>query len=272
MKTTALCLLLAGAASNQQCMLVAHAFVPSGTGRIISYGGSSRLSQLQMSDQPQQQQPMDPQQYQQQQQYQQPPQQYQQQAAPQQQQAWYTAVDPTSGNTYWYNIYTSETSWTPPPGAIPPPPPVGQPMQQAQGQGQAQAQSKDAQRLGQGKTKRNPDADRIVNKADVYLAMLKQDSTTRTLARHYGDVEGSNQVFADPEIEIIRNTVIDNPYVQKEKELIETTDDEMLPITMMQSEAQEQKRKQEIAEKGAATGPQYKQKLEQMKNRRNKKE
>ena len=65
---------------------------------------------------------------------------------------------------------------------------------------------------------------------------------------------------------------IDNPYVQKEKDLIETADDELLPITMMQSEAQEQRRKQEIAEKGAATGPQYKQKLEQMKNRRSKKE
>ena len=264
MKTTALCLFLAGAASNQQGVLVAHAFVPSGTARVISYAGSSRLfqrmtsqSQLQMSDQPQQQQPLDPQQY-------------QQQAAPQQQ-AWSTAVDPASGNTYWYNIYTSETSWTPPPGAIPPPPPVGQPMQQAQGQGQTQS-SRDAQRLGQGKTKRNPDADRIVNKADVYLAMLKQDSTTRTMARHWGDVEASNQVFADPEIEEIRNTVIDNPYVQKEKELIETADDELLPITMMQSEAREQRRKQEIAEKGAATGPQYKQKLEQMKNRRSKKE
>ena len=56
-----------------------------------------------------------------------------------------------------------------------------------------------------------------------------------------------------------------------EKELIET-DGEMPPITVVQSEAQDQRRKQEIAEKGAATGPQHKQKLEQMKNRRSKKE
>lgn len=248
-----------------------------------------------MSDQsPQQQQPLDPQQYQQQQpvqyqqqqpdqyqQYQQQPAQYQQYpqqqpvqyqqpqpAAPVQQQAWNSAVDPASGNTYWYNVYTGETSWTPPPPAAmpPPPPPAGQPMQPMQGQSQAQAQQ--AERLGQGKTKRNPDADRIVNKADVYLAMLKQDSTTRTMARHYGNIDASNQVFADPEIERIRNTVIDNPYVQKEKEMIETADDEMLPVQLMQNEAMEARRKEEIEKKGAQSGPKYKQKLEQMKNRR----
>jgi len=229
---------------------------------------------LQMSDQPQQQQPQDPQQHQQQpldpQQYQQQPVQYQQQPVQYQQpvQAWSTAVDPTSGNTYWYNIYTGETSWTPPPGAIPPPPPVGQQPLQTMQQGQAQ----DNERMGQGRNKRNPDADRIVNKADVYVAMLKQDSTTRTLARHYGQIDASNQVFADPEIEKIRNTVIDNPYVQKEKDLLETADDEMLPIRMLQDQAMEAKRKEEIEKKGAETGPQYKQKLEQMKNRRSKKE
>ena len=150
---------------------------------------------------------------------------------------------------------------------MPPPPPAGQPMQ-AQGQSQAQAQAQQAERLGQGKTKRNPDADRIVNKADVYLAMLKQDSTTRTMARHYGNIDASNQVFADPEIERIRHTVIDNPYVQKEKEMIETADDEMLPVHLMQNEAMEARRKEEIAKKGAQSGPKYKQKLEQMKNRR----
>lgn len=139
---------------------------------------------------------------------------------------------------------------------------------QAQGQSQAQAQAQQAERLGQGKTKRNPDADRIVNKADVYLAMLKQDSTTRTMARHYGNIDASNQVFADPEIERIRHTVIDNPYVQKEKEMIETADDEMLPVHLMQNEAMEARRKEEIAKKGAQSGPKYKQKLEQMKNRR----
>ena len=142
------------------------------------------------------------------------------------------------------------------------------PMPQGQGQSQAQAQAQQAERLGQGKTKRNPDADRIVNKADVYLAMLKQDSTTRTMARHYGNIDASNQVFADPEIERIRNTVIDNPYVQKEKEMIETADDEMLPVQLMQNEAMEARRKEEIEKKGAQSGPKYKQKLEQMKNRR----
>jgi hypothetical protein len=285
-----LVILVAGAPCHLQYM-GASAFLPS-AGILSSCTRSSRrvAAGLKMSDQ---QQPLDPQNYQQQPvQYQQPYQQqqpveYQQQQQPAQYQqypqyqqqpvqyqqpvpAWNTAVDPASGNTYWYNAQTGETSWTPPPGAVPPPPPAGQPMQQAQGQTQAQVQQ--AERMGQGKSKRNPDADRIVNKADVYLAMLKQDSTTRTMARHYGDVYGSNQVFADPEIERIRNTVIDNPYVQKEKEMIETSEDEILPIQMLQQEAQEAKMKEEIEKKGASAGPQYKQKLEQMKNRRNKKE
>ena len=231
-----------------------------------SPGGQYQQPQQPVQYQQYQQQPVEYQQQYQQQpvQYQQQPAQYQQPAAPvQQQQAWNTAVDPASGNTYWYNVYTGETSWTPPPpAAMPPPPPAGQPMQ-----GQSQAQAQQAERLGQGKTKRNPDADRIVNKADVYLAMLKQDSTTRTLARHYGNIAESNQVFADPEIERIRNTVIDNPYVQKEKEMIETADDEMLPVQLLQNEAMEARRKEEIEQKGAQSGPKYKQKLEQMKNR-----
>ena len=170
--------------------------------------------------------------------------------------AWNTAVDPASGNTYWYNVFTGETSWNPP-GAPPPPPPPPQPAQ-------PQQQQQRRALVGGGGSRRNPDADRVVNKADVYLAMLKQDSTTRTMARHYGDIDASNEVFTDPEIENIKNMVIDNPYLEKEKELIETSAEEMLPIVMLNAEEEAKKQIPEQAKKG----PNYKDRLAQMKNKR----
>ena len=85
------------------------------------------------------------------------------------------------------------------------------------------------------------------------------------MARHYGDIEASNQVFADPEIESIKNMVIDNPYVEKSKELVETSDEEVLPIMMLPSKEHE---RETSAEK--AQGPKYNEQLERMKNKKKK--
>lgn len=192
---------------------------------------------------------------------QQPPQQPQEQQAYDQYgnpvPAWNTAVDPASGNTYYYNVFTGETSWNPP-GAPRPPPPPPQPQPQQQ---QAAAPKT---LLGSQGGRRNPDADRVVNKADVYLAMLKQDSSTRAMARHYGDIEGSNQVFADPEIHKIKDMVLENPYLEKSKELVEASPEEMLPIIMLQNQEDEA---QQLPEK-VKKGPNYKERLAQMKNKK----
>ena len=91
------------------------------------------------------------------------------------------------------------------------------------------------------------------------MAMLKQDSSTRTMARHSGDIEGSNAVFEDPGIETIRNMDMDNPYIDKSKELVEYS---VMPVMM-----QDQSDEGEFSER-SARGPNYRERLAQMKNRR----
>lgn len=45
--------------------------------------------------------------------------------------SWLEAADPATGNPYWYNAETLETSWTPPPSSAPPPPPPPEAAQPA---------------------------------------------------------------------------------------------------------------------------------------------
>jgi len=85
-------------------------------------------------------------------------------------------------------------SYAPPPQGYAPPPPVPQQTNQP---------------------KRNPDADRIINKADVYLAQLKVDSTTRVMARARGDIDASNEVFTNPKINQLEEEVLKNPYLDE---------------------------------------------------------
>eukprot|EP00562_Extubocellulus_spinifer_P020360 CAMPEP_0178586510 /NCGR_PEP_ID=MMETSP0697-20121206/25958_1 /TAXON_ID=265572 /ORGANISM="Extubocellulus spinifer, Strain CCMP396" /LENGTH=565 /DNA_ID=CAMNT_0020222637 /DNA_START=32 /DNA_END=1729 /DNA_ORIENTATION=- len=78
---------------------------------------------------------------------------------------------------------------------------------------------------------RNRDADIISNTADVYLAQLKRDSTTRNLARYAGDDERANTVFDDEAIADIKPPE-ENPYLkerrERERNMVETVPDEML--------------------------------------------
>jgi hypothetical protein len=94
----------------------------------------------------------------------------------------------------------------------------------------------DGRRIG-----RNRDADAIVNSADLYFAQLKRDSSVRNMARYSGDEEYANQVFADPSIKEISMHV--NPYMEqakKEKDLVETSMDEMiLPYMLVEEEKQD---------------------------------
>ncbi|GAX24977.1 hypothetical protein FisN_2Lh256 [Fistulifera solaris] len=85
---------------------------------------------------------------------------------------------------------------------------------------------------------RNRDADAIVNSADLYFAQLKRDSSVRNMARYSGDDEFANQVFADPSIKEISMHV--NPYMEKEKLLVDTSPDEMILPTMFVDDRQEQ--------------------------------
>lgn len=48
---------------------------------------------------------------------------------------WEQAIDPVSGQRYYANRSTGETSWTPPPHFFPPPPPIPPPPQRQQHQG-----------------------------------------------------------------------------------------------------------------------------------------
>ena len=77
---------------------------------------------------------------------------------------------------------------------------------------------------------RNKDADAISTSADVYLAKLKRDSTTRRIARDAGDFEKANEIFHDPSIQEITAPV--NPYLedrrQRERDMLETVPEEML--------------------------------------------
>jgi len=78
---------------------------------------------------------------------------------------------------------------------------------------------------------RNRDSDMISNEADVYLAQLKRDSTTRNLARYAGDDTRANEVFHDEGIADIRGPE-ENPYLkerrERERDLVETVPEEML--------------------------------------------
>ncbi|CAJ1968329.1 unnamed protein product [Cylindrotheca closterium] len=98
----------------------------------------------------------------------------------------------------------------------------------------APTRPKDYREYGTGpdgrKVGRNADADSVSNAADVYLAQLKRDSTTRNYARYAGDDQVANQVFHDPSIAEIHAP--ENPYREaqreKERELYDTVPEEML--------------------------------------------
>jgi hypothetical protein len=61
---------------------------------------------------------------------------------------------------------------------------------------------------------RNPDADKIANASDLYLAQLKRDSSVRTLGRIRGDDEVSEAVFEDEGIKVLDGLLKANPYLQ----------------------------------------------------------
>ena len=81
---------------------------------------------------------------------------------------------------------------------------------------------------------RNPDADRISNSSDAYLAQLKRDSTVRTQARQAGDDAKANEVFTDPEIDKIRKDLENDPKYRAEQEkmrdMLDTSEEEMLEV------------------------------------------
>lgn len=107
---------------------------------------------------------------------------------------------------------------------------------------------------------RNRDADAIVNSADVYFTQLKRDSSLRNIARHAGDDEKANAVFADPSIQNIKLHV--NPYLEeqkaKEKQLLETSPDEMLLPFLFKEESP--------AKPKSYSGVSYRDKLQQKKS------
>jgi hypothetical protein len=114
----------------------------------------------------------------------------------------------------------------------------------------------DGRRIG-----RNRDADAINNSADLYFAQLKRDSQSRNMARYQGDEETANKVFADPGIQELSIRL--NPYLQeqqaKEKELLETSEDERLEL--MDLEEPRMNRDKEYR------GISYKEKLQQKKGK-----
>ena len=142
----------------------------------------------------------------------------------------------------------------PPPAPAPEqlyyPPPV---MAAKQPMGPAVAP--DGRRIG-----RNRDADAIVNSSDVYFAQLKQDSRSRNMARYSGDDNRANAVWHDPEIQNIKLHI--NPYMEeqrkKEKQLLETSEDELLEPVLFAREPEIKQTK----------GPSYKDKLKQMQQKR----
>ena len=77
---------------------------------------------------------------------------------------------------------------------------------------------------------RNRDAYMISTTADVYFAQLKQDSSSRNMARINGDDTKANEVFGDPAIQDI--TLAVNPYQKearlKERDVLETIPEEAL--------------------------------------------
>ena len=77
---------------------------------------------------------------------------------------------------------------------------------------------------------RNRDAYMISTTADVYFAQLKQDSSSRNMARINGDDTKANEVFGDPTIQDI--TLAVNPYQMearlKERDVLETIPEEAL--------------------------------------------
>jgi hypothetical protein len=105
---------------------------------------------------------------------------------------------------------------------------------------------------------RNRDADAVVNSADLYFAQLKRDSSIRNMARYSGDDEFANQVFADPSIKEISMHV--NPYMEKEKLLVDTSPDEMILPTMFLDDRQEQDK--------SYAGISYKERMMQKRNKK----
>lgn len=79
---------------------------------------------------------------------------------------------------------------------------------------------------------RNPDADKIANTSDLYLAQLKRDSTVRTLGRQRGDSITSEAVFEDEGIKQLDDLLMANPYLKgqkdEERQLLDNLPDEVV--------------------------------------------
>jgi len=114
----------------------------------------------------------------------------------------------------------------------PPPPPPAAPKPEAAAAAAAPKPPLKSKSNAKPRPQRNPDADRISNSSDAYLAQLKRDSTVRTQARQTGDVGVANAVFADPEIEKIRRDLESDPKYRAEQEkmrdMVDTSEEEML--------------------------------------------
>jgi len=113
---------------------------------------------------------------------------------------------------------------------------------------------------------RNKDADMISTAADVYMARLKRDSTTRNIARYSGDDSKANDVFHDPSIETIEAPV--NPYLkdqqQRMRDVIETVPEEMLIFREFDDETEEQ----QLKKLKSYSGVSYKEKMQLKKQER----
>ena len=109
---------------------------------------------------------------------------------------------------------------------------------------------------------RNKDADVISTAADVYLAKLKRDSTSRRIARDAGDDVKANAIFHDPSLNEISAPV--NPYLEEQRErernMLETVPEEMLIFQEYGGEANEETR--------SYSGISFKEKLAQAKQRK----
>jgi len=114
----------------------------------------------------------------------------------------------------------------------------------------------------------NKDAYEITNPSDVYLAQLKRDSYVRTNARKEGDLETANNPFADVGVQAI-GSILSEELLETRREMVrknggefETSRDEMiLPL----------EEEEDLGDK-SYTGVSYKQKLEEMKRKRQMKE
>ncbi|KAL9184460.1 hypothetical protein ACHAXT_002546 [Thalassiosira profunda] len=109
----------------------------------------------------------------------------------------------------------------------------------------------------------NPDAYTMSNTADVYFAQLKRDSKVRKIARMSGDVEASNQVFADSTIKEIGDSWVDNPYT-REKNLADARAEVEAMAIMEGLIGEEEEEGTEMPDSGIN----YRDRLEQMRARR----